>query len=59
VTESDLDDLRNRIARAAPPPAPVVVQAAPAPPPPPSDTVKITIVRNLKGEEYTVPKGTR
>ncbi|HEY4921962.1 MAG TPA: Flp pilus assembly protein CpaB [Xanthobacteraceae bacterium] len=59
VTESDLDGLRERIARAAPPPAPVVVQAAAAPPPPPpSDTVKITIVRNLKGEDYTVPKST-
>lgn len=57
VTESDLDDLRSRIAHAAPPPAPVVVQPAPAPPPsPPSDTVKVTIVRNLKGEDYTVPK---
>jgi pilus assembly protein CpaB len=61
VTEADLDDLRSRIAHAAPPPPPVVVQAAappPPPPPPPSDTVKITIVRNLKGEDYTVPKST-
>jgi len=59
VTERDLgfDELANRIAQAAPPPAPVMAQ--PAPPRPPSNTVKVTIVRNLKGEDYTVPKSTK
>ncbi len=60
VTERDLgfDDLASRVAQAAPPPAPVV--APPAPPPPrPSNTVNVTIVRNLKGEDYTVPKSTK
>jgi pilus assembly protein CpaB len=53
VTEKDLgrSDGRNIIERVvAPPPPPVVA----APPSPPSNTATVTIVRNMKREDYTV-----
>jgi pilus assembly protein CpaB len=55
VTERDLGRIDPRtvgaVARPAPPPPPPPVAAAPAPP---TDTVKVSIVRNNKREEYTV-----
>src|SRR5712692_2644073 len=53
VTEKDLgrSDGRNIIERVvAPPPPPVVA----APPSPPSNTATVTVVRNMKREDYTV-----
>jgi len=50
VTERDLGLEGAPIVASAPAAPPPVV----APPPPPSDTVKVTIVRNLKREDYTV-----
>ena len=56
VTEKDLASPTDRsilvvVASAppSPPPAPIA-----APPPPPSNTVTVTVVRNMKREEYTV-----
>jgi pilus assembly protein CpaB len=55
VTERDL--LGTKLAVAPPPPPPPAPVPVAAPPPPPSNTVKVTIVRNLKGEDYTVVRG--
>jgi pilus assembly protein CpaB len=52
VTEKDLGEGRGIVERiVAPPPPPPPVVAAP---PPPSDTATVTIVRNMKREDYTV-----
>ena len=52
LTERDLLGASQPIVPPAPPPpAPALIAA---PPPPPIDTVKVTIVRNLKAEDYTV-----
>ncbi len=52
VTEKDLGDARPIVERvvAAPAPPPVVA----APPAPPSNTATVSIVRNMKREDYTV-----
>src|SRR5262249_20702340 len=53
VTEKDLGEGRpiiEKVVTAPPPPPPVVA----APPAPPSNTTTVTIVRNMKREDYTV-----
>jgi pilus assembly protein CpaB len=54
VTEKDLGGGRSVVERVASPPPAAVVAAPPPPPPQRSNTATVTIVRNMKREDYTV-----
>ena len=53
LTEKDLGSAERKMERVAPPPPTPAPTAAP-PAPTPMDTTTVTIVRNMKREEYTV-----